>query len=82
MEKGIMIDKTTVIDFGGLSHANFFVSNNKNDMDTEQKYQFWKYLCLNNIRMIKNKFKPDELIIACDSRSWIKNFSNFIKHIE
>lgn len=71
--------KTTIIDCGGLFHSNFFVSNNQKDMNISEKYAFWRFLNLNIIRKIRNKFKPDELILACDNFSWRRNYFKFYK---
>lgn len=71
--------KTVLIDFGGMSHASFFIANGQRDMTQEEKYVFWRFLILNQIRKIKNKFKPDELILACDKFSWRKQYFKFYK---
>lgn len=74
-----MISKTIIIDFGGMSHGSFFISQNQRDMTVEEKYAFWKFLILNQIRKLKNKFKSDELILACDNFSWRKEYFKFYK---
>ena len=77
--KKLHINKTVIIDMGGTIHSNFFVSQNQKELSTTEKYAYWKYLCLNSIRRIKYKFKPDEMVLACDNRSWRKDYYKFYK---
>ena len=71
--------KTIILDFGGSTHANFFISNGQKDLSTTEKYAYWRFLILNQIRKLKNKFNSDEFIIACDKYSWRKKFFKFYK---
>jgi 5'-3' exonuclease len=64
--------KTVIIDCGGMIHSNFFISTIQKNMSVTEQYSYWKYLNLNFIRKTRLKFKPDELILACDSPSWRK----------
>lgn len=70
---------TLIIDFGGMSHGSFFISNGQKDMNVTEKYAFWRFLILNQIRKLKNKFKSDEIIIACDKYTWRKQYFVFYK---
>lgn len=74
-----MLKKTIIVDFGGMSHGSFFISNSQRDMTQKEKYIFWKFLILNQIKKLKIKFKPDEFIIACDKFSWRKQYFKFYK---
>ena len=71
--------KTLIIDFGGMTHGCFFASNGQKNMSVTEKYAFWKFLILNQIRKFKSKFKSDEMIIACDHSSWRKKAFKFYK---
>lgn len=71
--------KTLIIDFGGMSHGSFFISNSQKDMNVTEKIAFWRFLILNQIRKLKNRFKSEEIILACDHFSWRKQYFIFYK---
>lgn len=62
-----------------MTHGSFFSSNAQKDMSITEKYAFCKFLILNQIRKFKNKFKSDEIIIACDHFSWRKKAFKYYK---
>ena len=68
-----IIEETLIMDFSASAYASFHASaDDTKDMTSSDKIKYWKYLFLNNIRKLKVKFKPAELIIAMDANSWRK----------
>jgi 5'-3' exonuclease len=71
-----------LIDFSGLLHSSFHSSNVRFDKSLEnnsQKYQMWRYILLKQILSVKEKFKPDEIVLAIDDSSWRKKEFKYYK---
>lgn len=72
--------KILILDFSNISYSAFHAcQSDTKDLDKEKKTQYWKYLFLNSIRKLNLKFKPNEFIIAVDSRSWRNQYFPYYK---
>ena len=66
---------TALIDFSQIAFTSWFVNNT-----TIDSVNFWKYMCLNQIRKILMTTHPDEVVLACDYKSWRKDIFPLYKH--
>ena len=79
--KNKRIDTTLIIDLSPIAHATYHagVKIEMAEVDHETKMNYWRKLMLTSLHFYKNKFKPDEFIIAVDSKSWRKSIFKYYK---
>ena len=70
-----------IIDFSNIIYSSYhgsvrFDKTLKND---KERYQVWRFFLLNSILSLKNKFAPDEIVLAIDDRSWRKDAYKYYK---
>ena len=68
-----------LIDFSILLHKNFDQYEKTfeySEMESEQfkKYALWRHMVLQGLFELCNNIHPDEIILACDSKSWRKTY--------
>ncbi len=70
-----------IIDLSNILHSTFHaqVRFDRSLKDEFEKYAMWRFLILNSILNIKNKFQPDEIVLALDGKSWRKKWFNYYK---
>ncbi len=75
------INTTVIVDLSNTLHSTFHaqVRFDKTLQDDNQKYDFWRFLILNQLKYINQKFKPDEIVLAIDSTSWRKKEYKYYK---
>ena len=75
------INRILLIDFSNILWATWYgqVRFDRTLKDDHEKFALWRYLLLNQISSLKNKFQPDEVIMAIDSSSWRQKAFQFYK---
>ena len=70
-----------VVDFSNILHSSYHgqVRFDKSLKTSKDKYQVWRYFLLNSLLSLKNKFQPDEIVLALDSNSWRKKAFKYYK---
>lgn len=73
--------KILIIDFSNMLYASFFIAYKEKDLVTiSDKKDYWRYLLLKMILNIRNRYRPDELILAVDSKNtWRKDYFKYYK---
>lgn len=66
------LNKTVLIDFSNIAYSSFYASVGIRHTDDDQKVALWRFFIFNSLLKIKNKFKPDEIVLAFDGGSWRK----------
>lgn len=79
--KNKRIESTLIIDLSPIAHATYHagVKIEMAEVEHEAKMNYWRKLMLTSLHYYKNKFKPDEFIIAVDSKSWRKKIFKYYK---
>jgi UDP-N-acetylglucosamine transferase subunit ALG13 len=75
------VNDIMIIDFSGILHSTYHVQVRfDNTLNDEfQKFAMWRYLILNSVLTVKEKFKPQEIVLALDSSSWRKKAFKYYK---
>ncbi len=70
-----------LIDLSNILHSTYWgsVHSDRTLKNDKERYAMWRFFLLNSILSIKNKFAPDEIVLALDSRSWRKKEFQFYK---
>jgi hypothetical protein len=72
-----VINHTMIVDFSNILHASFHSAGKQSNK--EQHTAMWRYFIFNSLLSIKNKFKPDEIVLALDHSSWRVKFFEYYK---
>jgi len=70
-----------IIDFSNILHSSYHgqVRFDRSLKNEYEKYAVWRFFLLNSILSLKNKFRPDEIVLALDSSSWRKRKFKYYK---
>ncbi len=70
-----------IVDFSNILHSSYHgqVKIDKSLKDDKQRYQMWRFFMLNSLLTLKNKFHPDEIVLALDASSWRKKAFKYYK---
>ena len=74
------MNKILLIDFSALSNATFYaILNDPQINDQDELLDFWRHTLFNSILTKKKIIKPNEIVLAIDSKSWREDYFPYYK---
>ena len=61
-----------LIDYSQIAYGAWF--------NSEGQFDLWRYMILRIIKKYNKQFLPDEIVLACDAKSWRKRYFKWYKH--
>ena len=76
----INMNKILLVDFSALSNATFFaIFHDPQINNQDELLDFWRHTLFNSILTKKKIIKPDEIVLAIDSKSWREDYFPYYK---